>query len=132
MTNNNEYTYALGRRKTSSATVRLYRGSEESTFNERKLEELFSSKDDMFDLLSPFRVTDTVGDFYFTVKAKGGGTTGQRQAARLAISRALVKVSEDYKAELKKNGLLTRDSRMVERKKPGLKKARKAPQFSKR
>ena len=132
MTNKNEYTYALGRRKTSVATVRLYKGTEESTFNDKKIEEVFTSKDEMFDILSPFRVTDTIGDFYFTVKAKGGGTTGQRQAARLAISRAMVKLSEDYKAELKKNGLLTRDSRMVERKKPGLKKARKAPQFSKR
>lgn len=127
-----KYNYAVGRRKTSVATVRLFEGKGDSTINGKKIEERFSILAQQKRLLKPFEVTDTVGKFYFTGKANGGGTNGQLDSLVLAISRALVKNDEDLKSVLKKGGLLTRDDRMTERKKPGLRKARKAPQYSKR
>ncbi|MCA9385786.1 30S ribosomal protein S9 [Candidatus Dojkabacteria bacterium] len=130
--NDNEYFYALGRRKTAVATVRLYEGNGKSTVNGMDLEKVYSSPSEKQQLEMPFEVTDTKGKFYFTVKSSGGGISGQLGAIRLGIARALVKYDESLKSELKKKGLMTRDPRMVERKKTGLKKARRAPQFSKR
>jgi small subunit ribosomal protein S9 len=129
---NSKYIYAVGRRKTSTATVRLYEGEGENMINERKVSEIYTSQQEVRDMLLPLEVTGNKGKFYFTAKASSGGKAGQRGAVRLAIARALVKKDEANKPELKKYKLLTRDDRMVERKKSGLRKARKAPQYSKR
>ncbi len=131
-TDNTKYIYAVGRRKTSTATVRLYTGEGENMINERKIGDVYTSQQEVRDMLLPLEVTGNQGKFYFTAKASSGGKAGQRGAVRLALARALVKNDEANKAELKKFKLLTRDDRMVERKKPGLRKARKAPQYSKR
>lgn len=126
-----KYIFAVGRRKTASATIRLYHGSGENTLNDKKLEEVYSN-DLVKQMSEPLEVTENSGKFYFTLKTRGGGKMGQVDAIRLALSRALVKVDESFKPALKKKGFLTRDDRMVERKKAGLRKARKAPQYSKR
>jgi len=129
----NTYHYAIGRRKTSTATVRMYAKAGASTINGKPLEEVLPSHTLQTQLLVPFITANLKpGDFHFTVKSKGGGVKGQLGAIRLAIARSLVKMDPDLKKPLKKQGLLTRDPRMVERKKPGLRKARKAEQFSKR
>ncbi|MBN1915976.1 30S ribosomal protein S9 [Candidatus Dojkabacteria bacterium] len=127
-----KYNYAVGRRKTSVATIRLFEGKGQSFVNEKKAEERFPLLAQQKRLLKPFEVTGTMGKFYFTGKVKGGGVTGQLDALVHAISRAMIKNDEVYKVDLKKNSLLTRDDRMTERKKPGLRKARKSPQYSKR
>ena len=121
-----------GRRKTSIARVRLVSGKGNITINEKSLDEYLPS--DILKTIAkqPLNVTSTEGKFDVIVKVEGGGLSGQAGAVRHGISRALVKASEDNKAALKTAGFLTRDPRMKERKKPGLKKARKAPQFSKR
>ena len=121
-----------GRRKTSIARVRLMSGKGSITINEKSLDEYLPS--DILKTIAkqPLNVTGTEGKFDVIVKVEGGGLSGQAGAIRHGISRALVKASEDNKATLKAAGFLTRDPRMKERKKPGLKKARKAPQFSKR
>lgn len=126
------YTFAIGRRKTSVASVRLYEGAEKSEINGKGLEVACQTENDKKNLMTPFTVTDTAKNLYFTAVVKGGGVTGQIEAVRHAIARALVKYDETFKPALKKAGLLTRDPRMVERKKPGRVKARKSPQFSKR
>ena len=121
-----------GRRKTSIARVRLVSGKGNITINEKSLDEYLPS--DILKTIAkqPLNVTGTEGKFDVIVKVEGGGLSGQAGAIRHGISRALVKASEENKAALKAAGFLTRDPRMKERKKPGLKKARKAPQFSKR
>lgn len=130
---NQTYYYALGRRKASVATVRLFEGDGQSIVNERKLESVYTSKSDIGEIFSPVvTIGKKPSDFYFTAVAKGGGVRGQLGAIKLAIARALVKLSADNKPMLKAAKLLTRDPRIVERKKAGLVKARKAPQFSKR
>jgi small subunit ribosomal protein S9 len=130
---NQTYYYALGRRKTSVATVRLFEGEGVSTINNKKLEEVYTSVTDIQEIFQPIKAIGAEkSDFFFTVVAKGGGVRGQVGAIKLAIARALIKLSPDNKAKLKPHGLLTRDPRIVERKKVGLLKARKAPQFSKR
>ena len=122
--------YGTGRRKTAVARVRLVPGTGKVTINGRDGNEYFTRAGLLASALTPFKVTDTVD--HFDVKARiDGGTTGQAGALRLGIARALLEAGE-YRDELKKAGYLTRDSRMVERKKYGLKKARKRPQFSKR
>lgn len=126
------YKYALGRRKTASATVRVFKGKGESTINGKKVEEVYSRAADQFELNRPFKAIKAAGEYFFTAKTTGGGISGQIDSITLGISRALVKENEALKPLLKAEGLLTRDPRMVERKKTGLKKARKAPQFSKR
>jgi small subunit ribosomal protein S9 len=126
------YFYALGRRKKSTATVRLHEGKGESTINGKPIKKLYPKVNQHQSLEAPFNVTDTEGEYHFTAIAKGGGVTGQLEAVQLGIARALVKADETLKPALKKVSLLTRDDRMVERKKTGLRKARKAPQFSKR
>ena len=121
-----------GRRKKSIARVRLVSGSGKITINKRDIEEYFDLETLKLIVRQPLTLTNTLDKFDVFVNVQGGGFTGQAGAIRQAIARALVDQSETYKAELKAAGFLTRDSRMKERKKYGLKKARKAPQFSKR
>ena len=121
-----------GRRKTSIARVRLLNGKGNITINGKTLDEYLPSDILKTIVKQPLNVTGTESKFDVIVKVEGGGLSGQAGAVRHGISRALVETSEDNKATLKAAGFLTRDPRMKERKKPGLKKARKAPQFSKR
>lgn len=121
-----------GRRKESIARVRLMAGKGEITVNGRKLDEYFGTEILKVIVNQPFAVTNTVGKYDVIVKVVGGGYTGQAGAIRHGISRALLEVNSEFRPVLKANGFLTRDPRMKERKKYGLKKARKAPQFSKR
>ena len=121
-----------GRRKESIARVRLMAGKGEITVNGRKLDEYFGTEILKVIVNQPFAVTNTVGKYDVIVKVIGGGYTGQAGAIRHGISRALLEANSEFRPVLKANGFLTRDPRMKERKKYGLKKARKAPQFSKR
>ena len=121
-----------GRRKESIARVRLMAGKGDITVNGRKLDEYFGTEILKVIVNQPFAVTNTVGKYDVIVKVTGGGYTGQAGAIRHGISRALLEVNSEFRPTLKANGFLTRDPRMKERKKYGLKKARKAPQFSKR
>lgn len=128
-----KFSYALGRRKTATATVRVYETAGKSTINEKDAKTLYTSQTHQLLLAEPFKVADLDPDKYmFTAKAMGGGKYAQLDALRLGISRAIIKLFPEKKKVLKDSGLLTRDPRMVERKKPGLRKARKAEQFSKR
>jgi small subunit ribosomal protein S9 len=124
----------LGRRKEATARVRLHTGGAANSFivNDKSLEEYFSRTVDQSEINKPFTVTGTEGRFDITVKVNGGGVTGQAGAVRLGIARALLKADPDYRKSLREHGLLTRDARAKERKKPGLKRARKAPQYTKR
>lgn len=122
----------LGRRKTSVARVYLVKGTGNVTVNKRNYKEFFTVPVHQAKVEQPFALTDTLGQYDVKVNVQGGGVNGQAEAIRLGISRALVKVSEDLKPLLKAEGLMTRDPRMVERKKPGQPKARKKFQFSKR
>ena len=123
--------YGTGRRKNAVARVRLYAGKGEISVNGRDVNEYFNRQVLINDIVSPLNLTETQTHFDIVANIKGGGTTGQAGALRLGISRALLQAG-DYRDTLKKAGFLTRDSRMVERKKYGLKKARKKSQFSKR
>lgn len=123
--------YGTGRRKNAIARVRLVPGTGKVTVNGREGNEYFAREGLLAYATTPFKVTDTQGHFDVIARINGGGISGQAGALRLGISRALLDAG-DYRAELKKAGFLTRDPRMVERKKYGLKKARKRPQFSKR
>lgn len=123
--------YGTGRRKEATARVRLVPGTGKVTVNGREALDYFGRQGLIDYALMPFKVTDTVGHFDIIARIDGGGISGQAGALRHGISRALLSAG-DYRAELKKAGYLTRDARMVERKKYGLKKARKRPQFSKR
>ena len=122
----------LGRRKTAVARVYMSEGSGVVTVNKRDYKEFFPVAVLQSKIVQPFELTDTVGKFDITVNVAGGGVNGQVEAIRLGISRALVKLDEENKPLLKEEGLMTRDPRMVERKKPGQPKARKKFQFSKR
>ena len=126
------YFYGTGRRKKSVARVRLYPGTGEITINGRSIDEYFGLETMKLIVNQPFGVTDTVGKFDVVVNVNGGGFSGQAGAIRHGVARALVLADETYKPLLKKAGFLTRDPRMKERKKYGLKGARRAPQFSKR
>ncbi|HEX4209295.1 MAG TPA: 30S ribosomal protein S9 [Candidatus Binataceae bacterium] len=121
-----------GRRKTAVASVRLSPGSGAVTINDRPLEEYFQRDTSRMRILEPFELTETNGQYDLVVKVSGGGTSAQADAVRLGISRALVTVAETLRPALRKNGMLTRDPREVERKKYGRHKARKRPQYSKR
>lgn len=121
-----------GRRKRSIARVRLVPGNGAFTVNGRDIEEYFNFETARNDMKSPLTVTGTEGKFDVIVLVEGGGFTGQAGAVRHGIARALLLVDGEFRPALKKEGFLTRDSRMVERKKYGLKKARRSPQFSKR
>ena len=123
--------YGTGRRKNAVARVRIVPGTGKVTVNGRDGAEYFGRQQLLDNAVAPFKVTDTEGEFDVIARCNGGGISGQAGALRHGISRALLGAG-DYRAELKKAGFLTRDARMVERKKYGLKKARKRPQFSKR
>lgn len=123
---------ATGRRKTSVARVYLKPGVGEITVNGRKFEEYFPSELKRIVINQPLTVTEKIGNYTITVNVTGGGVTGQAEAIRLAISRALTAENADIKPALKKEGFMTRDSRMVERKKPGRRKARRRFQWVKR
>lgn len=125
-------TTAVGRRKTSVARVKLMPGTGKFTVNRRTLEVFFPLETLRADVLKPLEATQSSGKFDVRVNVEGGGSTGQAGAIKLGIARALVALSEDNKPPLRAAGLLTRDPRMVERKKYGQKKARKRFQFSKR
>jgi small subunit ribosomal protein S9 len=123
---------ATGRRKTAIASVRLTPGTGAVTINDRPLEEYFQRDTSRMRILEPFELTETTGQYDLVAKVSGGGTSAQADAVRLGISRALVTVAEALRPALRKNGMLTRDPREVERKKYGRHKARKRPQYSKR
>lgn len=123
--------YGTGRRKNAIARVTLVPGTGKVTLNGREGVEYFGSKSLLDAATAPFRTTSTDGHFDVVANMCGGGVSGQSGALRLGIARALLEAG-DYRAELKRAGFLTRDARVVERKKYGLKKARKRPQFSKR
>ncbi|MBJ7623872.1 30S ribosomal protein S9 [Weissella confusa] len=124
--------YGTGRRKNSVARVRLVPGNGAITINGRSAEQYIPFANLREVMVQPFNVTETLGNYDVLVNVNGGGFSGQSGAIRHGISRALLQVDPDFRAALKRAGLLTRDARMKERKKPGLKKARKASQFSKR
>jgi small subunit ribosomal protein S9 len=124
--------WATGKRKTAVASVRLMPGEGGITVNERSLENYFPRDTARMRILEPFEVTATQGQYDAIVTVKGGGSSAQADAVRHCISRALLTASEVLRPALRKNGMLTRDSREVERKKYGRHKARKRPQYSKR
>ncbi len=123
---------ATGRRKESVCRARLLPGTGKWEINGRPLEDYFTSARSRMIITEPLRVTETEGRYDIIAKIEGGGTAGQAGALRHAIARALVEVDESLRPTLKKAGFLTRDAREKERRKYGLKKARKAPQYSKR
>ncbi len=124
--------YGTGRRKSSVARVYLTAGTGKITINKKDIEEYFGLETLKTIVRQPLVATENTDKFDINVTVHGGGTTGQAGAIRHGISRALLEADEEYRAVLKKEGFLTRDSRMKERKKYGLKAARRAPQFSKR
>jgi small subunit ribosomal protein S9 len=129
-----EYYYGMGRRKTAVARVRLYPNGDGSiTVNGKNSRLYFGQREALMAVMTgPLRVLDLGNAYNMTVRVIGGGTSGQAGAIRHALARALVRVNPDWKSTLRKSGFLTRDPRMKERKKPGLKRARKAPQYTKR
>ena len=132
MAKSTERFYGTGRRKSSVARVYLVPGTGKITINKRDIDEYFGLETLKVVVRQPLVTTGTDGKFDVQVNVKGGGYTGQAGAIRHGIARALLKVDEDFRPTLKAAGFLTRDPRMKERKKPGLKAARRAPQFSKR
>ena len=126
------YFYGTGRRKSSVARVRLYKGTGKVTINERDIDDYFGLETLKVITRQPLTITETADKFDIVCRVAGGGVTGQAGAIRHGIARALLQADENYRPALKKAGLLTRDPRMKERKKYGLKGARRAPQFSKR
>jgi small subunit ribosomal protein S9 len=132
MADNQNYYYGLGRRKEAIATARLYKGGGEVMVGEQSAADYFNNDSLVHMLEQPIVLAGQEKKLRVTLKVSGGGKRGQAEAARLAIARALNVMSEELHTTLKKAGYLTRDPREKERKKPGLKRARKAPQFSKR
>jgi len=124
--------HKIGRRKTAVARVYLSEGSGSVTINKRPVDSYFTTGTLQYKVNQPFELTETVGKYDVKASVFGGGITGQAEALRLAISRALCEIDQEFRVALKPEGLLTRDPRMVERKKFGQKKARKKFQFSKR
>jgi small subunit ribosomal protein S9 len=128
-----QYYEGVGRRKTSTARVRLYVGGAGNVVvNDKAGQVYFSREQDYARLLELMTATGTEGRYNITVKVDGGGITGQADAVRMGLARALVKVDPSFREVLRRGGSLTRDARAKERKKPGLKRARKAPQYTKR
>jgi small subunit ribosomal protein S9 len=127
-----EVVHKIGRRKTAVARVYVSEGKGNITINKKKLEEYFTTGPLQYKVKQPFALTENEGNFDVNVNVYGGGITGQAEAVRLALSRAMCEINEENREVLKPEGLLTRDPRMVERKKFGQKKARKKFQFSKR
>ena len=126
------YFYGTGRRKSSVARVRVYNGTGKITINGRDIDDYFGLETLKLIVNQPLEVTETTGKFDIVCNVTGGGVTGQAGAIRHGLSRALLQYNEELRPALKKAGFLTRDPRMKERKKYGLKGARRAPQFSKR
>ncbi len=126
------YYYGTGRRKRAVARVRLYPGTGTIVINGRPIEEVFTRLVYQITVRQPLLLTETLDKFNVQVKINGGGTTGWAEAIAHGVARALVVADEQYKPTLRKAGLLTRDARVKERKKYGLKRARKAPQYTKR
>jgi small subunit ribosomal protein S9 len=128
-----EYYEAIGRRKTSTARVRIYPGGEGNVvINDRGLQEYFRLRSALRTVVGPLEAAQAVNRFNFSVRVTGGGISGQSGAIQLGIARALLKVDPELRPLLRQKGFLTRDVRGKERKKPGLKGARKAPQYTKR
>ncbi|GIK74098.1 MAG: 30S ribosomal protein S9 [Chloroflexota bacterium] len=127
-----EYVEAVGRRKEATARVRLYAGAGEIVVNDKPVDVYFGRALDQMILRQPLALTGTEASFNISVKVSGGGESGQASAVRLGIARALVEQDANLRPSLKAAGFLTRDAREKERKKPGLKRARKAPQYTKR
>jgi small subunit ribosomal protein S9 len=126
------YFHGTGRRKTATAQVKLTAGNGAIIIDGKPLEERFPSLEHQRIITQPFIATESAGKYNAIIKVLGGGVTGQSGAISHGISRALVRADERFKPILRQNGLLTRDARAKERKKPGLKRARKAPQYTKR
>lgn len=126
------YVYATGRRKTAVANVRLFAGSEDSQVNKKSLDAYFGTPSMRDTAVRPLALTGLMGDFYFLASVNGGGSNAQTEAIRHGIAQALASMNDEMKTVLKKNGFLTRDDRKKERKKPGLRGARRAPQWAKR
>lgn len=128
-----QYTEAIGRRKQSTARVRVYDGTGVFTVNDKELNEYFPRIGDVPAIMGALEATGRpVTAFDVTVKVEGGGISGQRDAVKLGLARALVSIDESVRGAMREHGLLTRDPRVKERKKPGLKRARKAPTYTKR
>jgi len=132
MVTKQSYFHGTGRRKTAVAQVKLMPGNGAIIINGVPYEELFSSLEHRRMILQPFLVTESLGKYNAIVKVNGGGVSGQSGAISHGIARALVEADENLRPVLRQNGLLTRDPRVKERKKPGLRRARKAPQYTKR
>jgi small subunit ribosomal protein S9 len=126
------YFHGTGRRKTAVAQVKLTVGNGAIIIDGKPLEERFPSLEHQRVIVQPFITTESTGKYNAVIKVSGGGVTGQSDAIAHGISRALLRADERFKPVLRQNGLLTRDARAKERKKPGLKRARKAPQYTKR
>lgn len=126
------YDRGTGKRKCAVAQVKLFSGRGEITVNGKPYQDVFPRREHRRTIEHPFVATDTEGKFNVEVKVNGGGISGQAQAIRHGIARALVKANEQFKPLLRREGLMTRDPRVKERKKYGLKRARKAPQYTKR
>jgi small subunit ribosomal protein S9 len=133
MATGSQYYEGVGRRKTATARVRIYPGGEGAiVVNDKPATEYFGREVDLKQLSAPLVATENVGRFNVSVHVMGGGITGQSEAICMGLARALLKVDPEYRPALRKDKLLTRDPRAKERKKPGLKRARKAPQYTKR
>lgn len=127
-----EYIESVGRRKTSTARVRLYPGTGDIVVNDKPMADYFGRDLDRMTLMQPLNLTGTQAAYNISIRVKGGGDNGQASAVRHGISRALMKADENLRPVLKSAGFLTRDPRAKERKKPGLVRARKAKQYTKR
>lgn len=126
------FSYGVGRRKTASAQVRVYMsGTGAFVVNDRPVDEYFVKKSDLLSVMGPIR-TAGLGQYTITAMVSGGGSTGQSGAVTQGLARALVSANPELRGAMRRGGFLTRDPRMKERKKPGLKRARKAPQYTKR
>jgi small subunit ribosomal protein S9 len=127
-----KYVFATGRRKTAIANVRMFSGSGEVNVNRKPLEVYFSHEIYRDTIMKPLQLTGLANDFYFNATINGGGIIAQAQALQHGLAQALASLGDDIRKVLKKNGMLTRDDRKKERKKPGLRGARRAPQWAKR
>jgi small subunit ribosomal protein S9 len=132
MSDDVRYFEGIGRRKRAVARVRLYPGTGEIVVNDKELKEYFGRPQDWQGAVAPLKLTKNEGRFNLSVVVKGGGITGQSEAIRHGVARALLEVNPSLRSLLRRAGFLTRDPREKERKKPGLKRARKAPQYTKR
>ena len=126
------YFYAVGKRKTARACVKIFDGSGEIKINEKKIRDWVDTDRMYFQILQPLEILGIKKNFDIEIRTSGGGKNGQTGAILLGIARAILKKNADFKLQLREAGFLTRDSRKKERKKPGLKRARRAPQWSKR